>query len=209
VRTGGDAGSRAILSNSANSYSGSTTVTSGLLLLENVSGSATGTGNITVNTGATLGGNGRATGSATVNGLLAPGTGVGDLELGSLTMASTSQLTLEIDPALNAADAVITQGGVSIASGATLQLSFVGVSAGPYTNTFVVVNNKSTAVTAGTFNTTPATGGILQYTVNYGVNWDGDGVNNDITITFNSVPEPGMLSLLGVGSVWLLRRRRA
>lgn len=202
------AGSGTLSLGGANTYSGSTTVSGGVLLLENISGSATGSGSITVSAGATLGGNGRATGSAAIDGFLAPGASVGDIELGSLSMGSGSQFTLELDTVANTADAVITQGSVSITSGAKLQLSFVAVNPGAYANTFVIVNNRSAAATTGMFDTMPAAGGLLQYTVNYGVNWDGDGENNDITITFTSVPEPAMSGLLAATSLALRRRRR-
>src|SRR4029077_16033701 len=49
----------------ANSYSGSTTVTSGILLVNNISGSGTGTGAVSVNAG-TLGGSGNIAGAVTV-----------------------------------------------------------------------------------------------------------------------------------------------
>lgn len=202
------AGSGTLSLGGANTYSGSTTVSGGVLLLENISGSATGSGSITVSAGATLGGNGRATGSAAIDGFLAPGASVGDIELGSLSMGSGSQFTLELDTVADTADAVITQGSVSITSGAKLQLSFVAVNPGAYANTFVIVNNRSAAATTGMFDTMPAAGGLLQYTVNYGVNWDGDGQDNDITITFTSVPEPAMTSLLAATSLALRRRRR-
>ena len=36
-----------------------------------------------------------------------------------------------------------------------------------------------------------------------------DGLNNDVSVTFSAVPEPGSGSLLMVGATGLLRRRRA
>lgn len=63
-----------------NTYDGGTLVSAGTLLVNNTSGSATGTGTVTINSGATLGGEGIISGSVTVNGSVAPGnSGIGTL----------------------------------------------------------------------------------------------------------------------------------
>jgi fibronectin-binding autotransporter adhesin len=54
-------------------YSGGTTVSGGTLLINNTSGSGTGTGIVTVASGATLGGTGTIAGQTTVNGSISPG----------------------------------------------------------------------------------------------------------------------------------------
>lgn len=59
--------------NVGNNYSGNTTVNTGTLAVNNASGSATGTGAVTVASGAVLSGNGRIGGAATINGTLSPG----------------------------------------------------------------------------------------------------------------------------------------
>ncbi|MBW8855653.1 MAG: autotransporter-associated beta strand repeat-containing protein, partial [Bradyrhizobium sp.] len=58
-----------------NTYSGATTVNGGTLMASNVTGSATGYGSVTVNSGGTLAGNGIISGAVTVNtgGTFAPG----------------------------------------------------------------------------------------------------------------------------------------
>jgi fibronectin-binding autotransporter adhesin len=58
---------------SGNLYDGSTTVHSGLLAVSNTSGSATGSGAVTVGSGGALGGTGIIEGSVSVNGSVAPG----------------------------------------------------------------------------------------------------------------------------------------
>lgn len=81
-----------------NSYSGNTTVSAGTLEITNASGSATGSGNITVATGATLTGGGSAAGTASLaaGATLAPGTGgVGTIGLGGLSLASGSIIDIE------------------------------------------------------------------------------------------------------------------
>jgi len=64
-----------------NLFSGGTTVSSGLLLVNNATGSATGPGAVTVASGATLGGGGIIGGPVTINrgGILSPGNPVGTL----------------------------------------------------------------------------------------------------------------------------------
>ncbi|MCE9615270.1 MAG: autotransporter-associated beta strand repeat-containing protein [Lentisphaerae bacterium] len=82
-----------------NSYSGGTTVNGGTLLVNNASGQGTGSGTVTVNGGGTLGGTGFITGTVTVNsgGTLSPGTSVGELTVGGLTLASGSATVIEFN----------------------------------------------------------------------------------------------------------------
>ena len=74
-------GSGAFTLSGNNSYRGGTTVSNGTLLVNNIAGSGTGTGAVTVISGATLGGSGIVGGPVTVNGTLAPGNGVGTLAI--------------------------------------------------------------------------------------------------------------------------------
>ena len=111
--TGGAAGDNAndaigtptggtVVLSAANEYIGGTEVLGGTLLANNTSGSATGTGSVTVQSGARLGGTGTITGNVTLNtggGLaFALSTVPGDhdkLDLGgSLTFAGSSTLTI-------------------------------------------------------------------------------------------------------------------
>ncbi|MDZ7616953.1 MAG: autotransporter-associated beta strand repeat-containing protein [Patescibacteria group bacterium] len=74
-----------------NTYSLGTNVIQGTLLVNNATGSGTGSGAVTVSGGATLGGNGRIGGTTTIlaGGVLAPGTSVGKLLFeDSLTLAA-------------------------------------------------------------------------------------------------------------------------
>lgn len=83
----------------ANSYSGATTISGGILKANNVSGSATGSGAVTVASGGTLGGSGIISGLVNVNsgGIVAPGNSVGTLTVGSLTAASGSIFNFEFN----------------------------------------------------------------------------------------------------------------
>jgi autotransporter-associated beta strand protein len=82
----------------ANTYTGVTTVQAGTLLASNTSGSATGSGDVTVQPGAALGGNGSISGGVTIqNGAtLAPGESAGELAAGALTLQPESTLAIEI-----------------------------------------------------------------------------------------------------------------
>ncbi|MHA3775159.1 beta strand repeat-containing protein [Verrucomicrobiota bacterium sgz303538] len=83
----------------ANLYSGPTTINGGLLSVANTTGSATGTGLVAVNIGGALGGTGTIGGVVTVSsgGHLAPGTNVGTLTVGGLTLSAGSILDFEFN----------------------------------------------------------------------------------------------------------------
>jgi len=102
----------------ANTYSGNTTVTNSTLTVDNTSGSATGTGNVVIN-GATSGsvivgqltGNGSIAGNVYINSgaLLAPGAaGVGNLTIGSLSLAANTTLTFNFASGLSNTQVIIT-----------------------------------------------------------------------------------------------------
>lgn len=86
-----------ILTN-ANTYSGDTTIDAGTLLVQNIAGSATGTGDVLVQAGATLGGTGTITGPVTFDGgILAPGNSAGTLALGPTVFDAASILEFQLD----------------------------------------------------------------------------------------------------------------
>jgi fibronectin-binding autotransporter adhesin len=104
----GDAGSLGLTKGGAstlilsgnNTYSGATTISGGLLKVNNVSNSsATGTGAVSVASGGTLGGAGFISGAVTVSngGIIAPGNSVGTLTVGSLVLSAGSILNYEFN----------------------------------------------------------------------------------------------------------------
>ncbi|HEY4309213.1 MAG TPA: autotransporter-associated beta strand repeat-containing protein [Pirellulales bacterium] len=81
----------------ANTFSGGTTINGGTLLAENHTGSAFGSGPVTVNAGGTLGGDGAVTGAISfIGGILSPGNGIGTLTLGATTFDAAAQLTYQL-----------------------------------------------------------------------------------------------------------------
>jgi fibronectin-binding autotransporter adhesin len=81
-----------------NTYSGITTVSGGTLLVNNSTGSGTGTNSVVVNSGAVLGGTGKISGAVTISsgGHLAPGASIESLDVGSMTLAAGSILDFEL-----------------------------------------------------------------------------------------------------------------
>ena len=87
-----------ILANGSNDYSGGTIVETGLLLTENTAGSATGSGPVTVESGAAVGGSGRIGGALTVEAgaLVTPGTSTGTLTVGSVNLDPNANFAVEL-----------------------------------------------------------------------------------------------------------------
>ena len=80
--------------NASSTYSGTTLVNAGALLLD---GTLSGGGLLTSAAGTTLGGNGTNTGPVAVSGQLAPGNSAGTFGAGSLTMDSGATLTFDVN----------------------------------------------------------------------------------------------------------------
>ena len=83
----------------ANTYNQGTNVRAGTLFVTNTSGSATGTGAVTIEPGAALAGDGAISGAVTVGdtALVAPGLSTGTLNVGAITFAPTAMLDIELD----------------------------------------------------------------------------------------------------------------
>lgn len=155
----------------SNTYSGATTVNAGTLLCTNTSGSATGTGNVTVNVNSTIAGTGRVSGSLTVNGgTVSPGNGgVGTLTSGPAVFNATSTLTSEVG---TVSDLLVVQGALTIDGTVNVTLAGGG-GAGVYTLVSYTGALTDSALLLGT---TPAGytpsvvagGGLVQLTLNAG-----------------------------------------
>jgi len=134
-----------ILSGTANTYTGGTSVNGGTLRVTGTTGTPTGTGALTVNTAGTLDGTGTIPGPVTVSatgGSITPGvSSAGTLNLTSLTFAGTG--TLNFKPGA-------TQLNVTGSNGLT-----VSGAAGS-----VVINIGTTPLTAGIYHLVSHNGGI-------------------------------------------------
>jgi fibronectin-binding autotransporter adhesin len=230
------AGPGALELTAANGYSGPTLIHAGTLLANNPSGSATGSGAVTVGTGGTLGG-GTSGGpgfadstqgflgtagtpvSVTVNGTLAPGNSAGLLTVnGNVTFGSGATFAAEIGSAnastgadINTNDRLRTTGTLSFATGP-----------GSVLNVAVDGQNLSFGQSSTyDYYLARADGGVgaLSETVNItGSNFSGpvtfslarDGTGKFLVLSFAPVPEPMTpLAVLAAGAIVLLRRRRS
>ena len=112
----------------AGTYTGPTVVSNGTLLANNTVGSATGSGNILVLAGASLGGTGTLSGPLTVQpgGVLAPGAPTGTLTLGSPpTLTGTLALAL-VKSGLNLNNSKLALASGTLAFGGTLAVTASG-----------------------------------------------------------------------------------
>ncbi len=211
-------GAGALSLTGANNYSGATSVNAGSLFANNSSGSATGTGNVTVNnSGTTLGGTGVITGTVNVGaganlvvGSTAAAGTTETLHIGSLTLASTSNFTVDLmGTAVGSSyDQLLVMGAVNL-GGANL---IVNAGAGlNLLDKFFIVSNDGVDAINGIFsqNATVSSGNYL-FAINYLDNFGGVGPGNDISLTVTAVPEPGTwiggsLAFLAIG--YTQRRR--
>jgi len=100
-------GTGALTLSGANTYSGGTTVSNGTLLVNNTRGSGTGSGAVTVVSGATLGGTGVVGGPVAISGTLAPGDGAGALTI-SNNLALVAGAVLQYELGTNSSQTVVS-----------------------------------------------------------------------------------------------------
>jgi autotransporter-associated beta strand protein len=174
----------------ANTYTGGTTISSGILLVSNLSDSGTGTGAVSVNAG-TLGGSGVIAGAVTVGtntgvqAFLAPSKGIkqpATLTIqGSLTLNDDSTFIYKLNTNRARADEVIAN-GVTIDSGTKFSFIPVGTSTLTIGQVFTVINNTAGTPIVGTFHNL-ADGAIISINGNnFQASYTG-GDGNDLTLT--------------------------
>jgi fibronectin-binding autotransporter adhesin len=187
-----------------NTYTGATTVAAGSLILNN--GSISTSTLTTVQSGATIGGVGTVGALAIdADGTLAPGLSPGTLNTGTLTLAGSSALNFELNPADTTVGSAIND-LVDVTGGLTLDGilnvtptsgDFLSVAQGTAWRLF----NYTGTLTDNTLDlgSMPALGGSFTW----GIDTDTPGQVNLVVI-----PEPAASLLGGLGLLTLLRRRR-
>lgn len=172
----------------ASSYTGGTTIRRGALLVANESGSATGTGSVSV-AGGTLGGTGIVSGQVTIGataamGILVPGTGSGTGTFTCLSPVSFNALAtykVDLDSDTVTTDALVAN-GVTIGSGAQIALNDLGMSVLPPGTQFTIVSNTAAAPISGTF-ANLVDGAVISVGGNtYQASYEGGG-GSDLTLT--------------------------
>ncbi|HWL51313.1 MAG TPA: autotransporter-associated beta strand repeat-containing protein [Chthoniobacteraceae bacterium] len=125
------AGTLTLEYSTGNTYTGGSTVEAGTLLIRNSSGSATGSGAVTITAGATLAGNGRIGGPLTLSGSLRPGESIGEITVANdVTWNAGDAWLFELgtaaDSLANAASGGSTQDRLIISAGSFLKGSGSG-----------------------------------------------------------------------------------
>jgi autotransporter-associated beta strand protein len=208
----------------ANTYSGGTTVSAGTLLVANITGSATGSGNVLVESGGTLAGSGIIApangGSLTFNSGSTVSVGsTGDtaaqqLEFipasGSITTTFEAGSTLEFDLFTNsgnntsilaAADRLFLNGDAIFEGNITLRVSTVNPMSFAIGDVWKLLDWSSLNITA---NTATITEDLP--TLTGGLSWDTSAFFTSGTLSV--VPEPSRALLTALGLLSLLLRRR-
>lgn len=112
----------------ANTYGGGTTISAGRLLVNNASGSGSGSGLVAVNSGGILGGTGTIAGTVAVNsgGTIAPGASIGTLTLNSPpSLDGTCFMEIDRNGGIPLADKIVLTSG-TLNYGGTLVVSNAG-----------------------------------------------------------------------------------
>jgi hypothetical protein len=187
---------------SGNDYDGTTTVNSGTLMVSNTSGSATGTGAVSVGSGAKLAGTGIIAGTLSVNGIVA----AGNNSTGTLTV----QNAVTWNGATSASAATDWQFNLGAANTSDL-LNITGASGNLLKGTGSVFRfDFQNSVNEGTFvlidwaGTTDFSYTDFSFT-NLGAGNTGTFAMNgsQLEFTATAVPEPSALSLLLGGALLL------
>lgn len=205
----------------ANLYTGNTRISDGFLLANNGSGSATGTGSVTVDgAAARVGGTGTlgaltvTTGSVSPGGVASGSTGI--LSTGSLTLTALAAYQAAVNSAaagggydqLNVTGAVTLDGALNLSVGGGLVNGDL---------LFILANDGADAVNgtfAGLAEGALFSAGGLQFQITYQANYDSAvPANNSFTggndvALLALVPEPSTACLAALGALPLLRRRR-
>ena len=210
-----------------NGFSGGVNVNGGTLLINNTAGSGTGSGAVTVASGAKLGGTGIITGSVTVNsgGTLAPGASIQSLATGALTLNAGSTFAYEIDKSVARSvggDLMAVTGNLNLAgtNDAILTLTELGatgawaiddkltlISYSGSWNGGLFTYNSSVLTNNSTFSFSGVTWKFRYDDTTPGTNFVAD-LTNPNYVTMTVIPEPNTLGMLAIFGLGVLARRR-
>lgn len=188
----------------ASTYSGPTLISAGTIKIDNTSGSAFGTGNVTIGGGGKLTGAGAFTGSLLNQGVYAPGNSPALVTLSAFTQTGTGLLEMEIAglargtgyDALNVTGATVFNG--------TLRVLFIDGFAPAAGQSFDLFNYGSASGTFSSLELPSLSGGLA---------WDTSGlyIDGTLAIVAATIPEPGAYAaMFGVVTLFigLLRWRQ-
>jgi autotransporter-associated beta strand protein len=175
-----------------NTYTGDTLISAGAIKIDNTTGSAFGTGNVTIGTAGTLTGAGSFTGSLTNDGLYAPGNSPTLSTLSSFTQSSTGTLQMEIAGLTRGTgyDALNVTGALTF--GGALELTFIEGFSGSSLTTGATFNLFDWGSATGTFSSLN-----LPDLAAYGLAWDISDLytTGELSVTTSAVPEPSTYAL--------------
>ena len=197
----------------ANTYTGGTAITAGTLLVNNLNGSGTGTGAVTVGVGGTLGGHGTIAGSTMVYGTLMPGTcaTTPNLNTGDVTFAPGSTLRITLfgtDPTV-----IGTLNATSITGTPRIVLDLSAVDAASLRTACGTTRTYDFAEGTGAVGFAPTNLSFVSLGNFQACEWSLSSANTTgyVQLNFTPVPEPGTVLLcgvLGLSAVRLGRRPR-
>ena len=179
----------------ADTYTGATTISAGTLAVTNLAGSATGTGAVSVISGATLMGNGTV-GNVTVNagGIITPGNNaLGNLTVSNLTLASSSITNLQFNGTANDRLTVTGTNGLTLGNGAILDIYQANT-----TTAFITPGTYQLIGYTGTLTGTPSN--LTIGTTTNGLNFNLSSNGSFVDLTIAVAGGPGSWSATGSGN---------
>lgn len=193
----------------ANTYTGTTRISAGLLAVNNTTGSGTGTGIVTVDTLGALGGSGIVTGLVNASGAVSPGNGIGKLTLAGGLAATNATYNWELGSLLDTAAGIagtnwdlldLAGTGALTLTNSTIHLANIAPSADSFwssTRRWTIVANAASINLGGSL-------AVTGYDSRFGSFIASSSSDRDLVLSWTPVPEPGAALLMATGLIGLL-----